>query len=170
MTKKQIRHYLNLGYSEKRKVLRQFYHENADALELVVVYHADCWPIDLMLRVTESEVLTKVLVDGYAVYERTDFGFRSLDPVEVDLQTMGNGGKMWRYHGTLIPYDKVVYLTYSDLSLTDNTSLVEQVMVAGLSKRRHASFVEILVDRAGGLAERFDPNYERLQKIRRFLR
>jgi hypothetical protein len=178
-TKKEIP-YLDRSYVEKRKILRQYYTDNVIAYELVayIIYHCDDFENKILNKI---ELLKHILVDGYIAYEKiydqrnniSDYEW--IDASNLTIKVDSFGKKIWQYNvsGMKIIHnyssEDILYLTYKDMNpYTMHTSLVEQVMLTGLTIK-NKEFINIIIDNAYKLYIQFDKNMQRKAKLERLM-
>ena len=173
--------YIDKSYDDKRKILRRFYVNDTNSQELVsyILHHADEPPKELM-DLPKQEILLNLLVDGYVSFERifdehkNIIYYSRLDPLSLSIQP-NHGKSVWisthrNNKERILEKEQIVYLTYNELTGSDNTSLVEQVMNNGLNKKDHATYINILIDNVYKIYEKFDVFYERRKKLERILK
>jgi hypothetical protein len=155
--------------------MRRFYNEQPMAYELVsyIIHTVNFLGYAQLYDMINLERLVKVLlIDGYVAYERRDGGF-----IEHDVTTLKCTTNGWEILTTGNPIstrkvknEDMIYLTYNDVSYTDHISLIEQMMVTGLSKDIHKKYIEVLIDNIPTIFEKFDSNYNRKMKLKRVLK
>lgn len=170
--------YLDKSYIEKRKELRRFHSEQPMVYELVsyVVDNVDFigYPhLNDMLNL--KGIIMTLLIDGYISFERVvtpeSFSLVQIDPIYI-CQIHPSAWEIRTPNGTIkkIKQSDLIYLSYSDISYTTHTSLVEQMMITGLSLDVHKKYIDILIKNIPSIFEKFDINYYRIKKLEKILR
>ena len=125
--------YIDLPYTEKRRILRKFHFENADAIEIVneILYKA-------LKKVKYKNELTwhimnTLLVDGYMSFKKNGRNITQIDASTISLNRVQGNDYHWiTDDGRIIDKDSIINLNLSsDLS---HTSLVEMIYLKKINK------------------------------------
>lgn len=168
--------YIDKSYIDKRQELRRFFHEQPIAYSMIayIVHNVNLIKYQHLSEIIGQDlrnIIKSLLVDGYLAYERVylnmtnKYSFLQLDPCYIYFTRTD-----WeiRYPNEIIRKIKkndLVYISYSDISYTDHTSLIEQMMITGLSLDVHKKYIDVLIDRIPSIFEKFDSNYYRRKKL-----
>lgn len=155
----------NKGYTENRKILRQYYVNDADAHKAVktlafALKEKITHPI--VSKLMEYETVIKYLIDGYLAFEIIDENsLKELDPITLNY-SFRHGKIIWiQFPSTaderVINNDKILYLTYYG----DEMSFLGSVY-SGLIKPDDKEFILSHVD---FIVDRFSTKRLRIDEI-----
>lgn len=169
--------YKDKCYRDKMIELKRYHNDSILSRELVeyIVYHSDTEDTT-EFNLDKKEILRDILLYGYIAYLRvfdkygSIISYSKLEPERL-IKTIQD----WKYtdiFSSSINYsnDEIVYISYDTLICSQSLSLVEEIMLLGLNKKDHQTYIELIIDNVWKIYEQFDIKYYRKKKLERILK
>lgn len=170
----------DLGYLEKRKHMRRYVINHVDVQEIIsyVIYHSvECVMPFKMNNSDKENLLYKLLVDGYASFEKIYNNNQLIGYEYIDPTTLTYTQNNWiQYEDDLLlkntlSHKQVLYLSFAHdwmSNTTSSISLVDVIMNQGLTMK-NANYLNIIADYSYKILTDFDSKLLRRAKLERIL-